>query len=260
MTPDLHLLIAHGLHVLPVQQAGKIPLINDWPNVATSDPGRIAAWLRQWPGMNVGIATGMKSGIVVLDIDPRHGGDETLALLQREHGDVQTWAALTGGGGQHMYFRHPGTHPINNSAGIVGQGLDIRGDGGFVVAPPSLHSCGRPYAWDVDHHPDDECLADLPDWIVAKIDRPHVAAKATLTTHFDGSAVAGEIAEGKRNNTLASVCGHLLRRRCDPRLTLTMLRAWNAANFRPPLADDEVAAVFNSIAQRELDRRAGHAA
>src|SRR5262245_37995362 len=86
MTPDLHLLIAHGLHVLPVAQAGKLPLISDWPNQASTDPGLIAAWLRQWPGMNVGIATGMKSGVVVVDIDPRHGGDETLADLEHKHG------------------------------------------------------------------------------------------------------------------------------------------------------------------------------
>ncbi len=88
-----------------------------------------------WPEANVGVATG--DGLVVLDVDPRHGGDRSLIELEEGHGDVVTLAARTGGGGVHLYLE--GDLPARNS---FRPGLDLKGSGGFVVAPPSLHKSG----------------------------------------------------------------------------------------------------------------------
>ena len=98
---------------------------------ATKDRETIECWFKDTP-YNVGIATGAASGVFVLDIDPRHDGDETLAQLERKHGELPpTWRFLTGGGGEHILFRHPGGI-VPNSAGKIGKGIDVRGDGGYA--------------------------------------------------------------------------------------------------------------------------------
>jgi hypothetical protein len=95
---------------------------------------------------NIGIVTGAASGIVVIDVDA--GGEETLARLEREHGPLPpTVMARTGGGGRHIYFRHPGVPVKNDVKKRLAPGVDIRGDDGFVVAPPSLHKSGNLYEW-----------------------------------------------------------------------------------------------------------------
>src|SRR5262249_50737942 len=101
---DISMALAHGLHLLPVQPRGKIPLIADWPNRATSDPAIVQLWHDEHPGCNWGIVTGIKSGVVVLDVDARHAGEETLAQLQQQYDALPlTWEVLTGGGGRHLY-------------------------------------------------------------------------------------------------------------------------------------------------------------
>ena len=91
---------------------------------------------RRWPTANVGIATGARSGLVVLDVDPRHGGDEQLAAFEAEHGKLpETAAVVTGGGGAHYYFNHPGGDIRSRK---LSPGLELKADGTFVVAPPSL--------------------------------------------------------------------------------------------------------------------------
>jgi hypothetical protein len=114
---------------------------------------------------NIGIITGAESGIVVLDVDPRHSGDKTLADLEAKFGALpKTWRFFTGGGGLHILFRHPGGY-VQSKPGAVGPGLDCKADGGFIVAPPSLHESGRHYAIDPTHHPDDVQIASSPDWL-----------------------------------------------------------------------------------------------
>ena len=125
---------------------GKHPRIKQWQQDASTDAETIRRWWRRWPSANVCIATGSTSGIVVLDVDPRHGGAESLETLEREHGPLpKTPTVLTGGGGLHHYFAHPGKRVPNKVS--VFPGIDIRGDGGFVVAPPSRHVSGKEYSW-----------------------------------------------------------------------------------------------------------------
>lgn len=130
---------------------------------ATTDERRIRAWWSRRPSANVGVSTGAASGLAVLDIDPDHGGDESLAALLAEHGDLpETLVARTGGGGRHLYFRHPGEGKrVRNSTGDLAPGLDVRGDGGYVVAPPSIHASGGSYEWTKKQAP-----AALPGWLL----------------------------------------------------------------------------------------------
>lgn len=228
---------------------------------ASRDPGVIAAWFER-ESWNIGIATGAVSGIVVLDIDPRHGGDETLAQLEAEHGPLPpTWRFLTGGGGEHILFRHPGG-VVKNSAGKIGRGIDLRGDGGYIVAPPSFHISGRAYAISVDHHPDEIPLAPLPPWLLSLIAEPPAPAVAVRGKLKIGreptdwrTHLGAPIGEGERNMAMARLAGLLLGRRLDPHVCLDLMLAFNAARCKPPLPGPEVVQTIASIARRELASR-----
>jgi hypothetical protein len=225
---------------------------------ASRDPRIVQRWFRGAP-YNLGIRTGAASGIVVIDVDPRHGGDETLAELERRFGALPpTWRFLTGGGGEHILFRHPGYRVQNqNGDGRLGDGLDVRGDGGYIVAPGSRHISGRYYEISVDHHPDEIALAEVPIWLAVML-RPtekRCAAPAAMPETWR-KLIAEGVAEGRRNDAVARLAGHLLRPGPkDPFLVLDVLRVWNATRCRPPLDDVELVRTVNSIAAREIARR-----
>ncbi|BEQ13874.1 phage/plasmid primase, P4 family [Desulfoferula mesophila] len=163
---------------------GKHPRVKNWPKVATDDPRQIEEWWGQWPDANVGILTGRASGIFVLDVDPKNGGDESLDQLLQQYGPLpSTVISNTGGGGKHIVFAYPPNSDIGNSAGRIGPGLDIRGDRGQIVAPPSIHALGGVYAWDKDHHTDDVAIADAPPWLLKLLQKgtkPKHPRKETL--------------------------------------------------------------------------------
>ena len=140
---------------------------------ATTDLATIRAWWEMWPDANVGIACGA-SGLVVLDIDPRHGGDESLRDLITQHDDhsiLNTVTAETGGGGTHLLYHCPPDTFIADVVssekfrGPLGPGIDVRAAGGYIVAPPSLHESGQEYAWVVSQAPGETDLLVLPYWI-----------------------------------------------------------------------------------------------
>lgn len=187
---------------------GKHPLTASGLKDASADPVIVSGWWDQWPSANVGIVTGAGSGVVVLDIDPRDGGNETLAELGDEHGQLpETVEANTGGGGMHLFFAHPGGI-VRNSAGKVGPGIDVRGDGGYVVAPPSLHASGKRYAWALGADPAAAKPVALPAWLLAVlVEKPKPAAVPRelgfaddAGRHWLGKALA-KTEPGQRNNT-----------------------------------------------------------
>jgi hypothetical protein len=236
-----------GWSVLPVRPRDKRPLL-PWEPLQRSPAGEaeIRGWFERWPDANIGIVTGAVSGLVVLDIDPQHDGEESLARLEREHGPLPvTVEALTGGGGRHLYFAHPGGL-VRNKAGLA-PGIDLRGDGGYVVAPPSMHPSGRRYAWEVSHHPDDMPVAPLPGWLAARL-ADGAARLGHPRAHWRAIARDG-VGEGQRNTTLASFAGHLLWHGVDPEVALELLACWNAQRCRPPLPQEEVARTVESIAR-----------
>lgn len=182
---------------------------------ASTEPGQIECWWRRWPGANVAVRTGAAGGLVVVDVDPRHGGARSLEALVAEHGEVQEAGRVaTGGGGWHLYLAHPGGRVPNDAGRRLGPGLDIRGDGGYVLAPPSRHASGVSYHW-LFRPPD---LAVPPAWLgrrmVELAPQPHREAGravglpksrsdawAAAALRGEAAAVAGT-AEGSRNNRL----------------------------------------------------------
>jgi putative DNA primase/helicase len=125
---------------------GKHPRIDRWPEIATTDPTTIREWWEVWPSANLAVATGAKPGVVVVDVDvgPQKPGDLSIDMLQKEFGSApKTFAARTGSGGLHLFFRHPGTHVPNG--GNVLPGIDVRADGGYVIAAPSSPSRAASY-------------------------------------------------------------------------------------------------------------------
>ncbi len=149
---------------------GKHPLAEACPkgcHSATTDAALLTEWLTRWPDANIGVATGMESGIWVLDVDPRHGGHVTLEALEARFGRLPTsLRARTGSGGEHVLFRHPGDGRLSNSAGRLGPGLDVRADGGYIVVAPSNHASGGRYAW-LDE--DESVLEAAPPWLLGLI-------------------------------------------------------------------------------------------
>jgi hypothetical protein len=158
---------------------GKHPRLDNWPEAASSSIWTIADWWKQWPHANIGILTGARSGIVVLDVDPRSGGDDALAALIAEHGPLpETPTVLTGGGGTHYYFAHPG-EPLRGRE--LAPGLELKADGQFVVAPPSLtggEPVRPPHLWELDTSPGDVPLAHPPDWLLERSRRQSTNARA----------------------------------------------------------------------------------
>lgn len=126
---------------------------------------------------NLGIVTGPESGIVVVDIDPRNFGDDTLFDLERRYGPLPpTPQVLTGGGGWHYYFVLPSG--LTLPCGVLAEGIDFKAEGGYVVGPRSLHKSGGRYIWEVESHPDDIPLAELPEWIIEKMSKPKSTFRA----------------------------------------------------------------------------------
>jgi len=169
---DTALAYAHkGLRVIPIKQGGKYPPIEGWQNAATSDPTQIRQWFTgAFKDCGLGIATGKFADkyIVVVDVDDReeYRGSDTLYDLEQLHGKLpDTLEAVTGSGGRHLYFFTD--QPIHNEAsGKLGQGIDIRGIGGQVLAPPTIHPNGKPYQWLNGHSIEERKPADMPLWMV----------------------------------------------------------------------------------------------
>jgi hypothetical protein len=236
--------------------AGKHPMTEHGWKDGTTDPATITIWWTRWPDANLAIVTGAGSGILVLDVDPGHGGDDTLREIEAKDGAVpHTWRFLTGGG-EHVVLKHPGG-TIDGGIGKLGPGLDVWADTTlhYVIVPPSLHRSGRRYCSSVDHHPGDTPLADMPAWLLERL-RPEAKtaeAKAPRPPEFWADLVTSDVPEGKRNATIAQLAGHLLSRVYghDPYFAMEIVQMFNAKHCKPPLDDDEVAAVVRSISAAE---------
>ena len=145
---------------------GKHPRIRTGLKGASTDAEQITRWWADTPDAPIGIVCGDAHDLLVIDIDPRNGGDVTWATLCGEHGIVQTIRVRTGGGGEHLYFKAPKT-PIKSRGNALGPGVDISSNGHYVVAPPSVHASGQRYEFAQFAGPADMALADCPDWVIA---------------------------------------------------------------------------------------------
>ena len=134
-----------GIPVFPCR--GKRPMTTHGLKDATTDPEQIAEWWTKWPNANIGACTGKASGFWALDVDG-DAGRASMGVLVARHGQLpKTCAQKTGSGGYHFYFAANGQE-VRNSASQLEPGLDIRGDGGYVIFPTSIHpDTGLPYVW-----------------------------------------------------------------------------------------------------------------
>ena len=194
---------ARGWRVIPIIPGRKHPGIPAWQNAATTDLNLIEQWWHQNPGHGVGIVTGTASGIFAVDVDIADGkrGDDTLADLELAYGPLpETVECVTGTGGRHLYFRYPEGAEIRNDAGRkLGHGLDIRGDGGQVLAPPTIHPNGTAYRWETSSHPDDIAVADAPGWLIALLTHDDHPTPPAAVTRPDTSS-GDDSPAGRYNN------------------------------------------------------------
>jgi predicted P-loop ATPase len=187
----------YGWAVFPVHPQTKRPMTPHGCKDAKKDVGAIKAWWRRWPDAGVGIATGSASNLVVIDedIDENRGidGRDSVREWERAHGALpDTVMAITGRGGYHLYFHYTGDD-IGNRAGIL-EGVDVRGEGGYVIAPPSIHPNGTEYQW--EYHPEDYELSEVTDTIREFL-QPKEREKTGESFHLPE-----RIERGCRNETL----------------------------------------------------------
>jgi Bifunctional DNA primase/polymerase, N-terminal len=185
------------------QCAGKHPVTKGWERTICGGEATAAIWRPQLGDRGIGLPCGTRSGVWALDVDERTGGPSTLKRLERDHGRLpDTWRSQTGSG-QHVLFQAADDR-VRNSAGQVGDGLDVRGAGGFVVLPPSPHRSGSRYEWLTA--PWDTRVAVAPDWLLT-------LALARPKRRFGGSngsaPQAPLIPGGQRDDALAAFCGWL---------------------------------------------------
>lgn len=231
---------AQGFRVFPVKRgtkgAGGGQLLRSWKNEATTDPAIISGWWSTWPDADICIATG--NGLAVIDLDIKGKEDGTASMLNwiAENGTMPPTAVVrTGSGGQHHYYLVDGTYP--NSRGLF-PGIDIRSDGGYVVAPPSVG-----YTW----------LTGCP---IARADqRVYDFLEGKEKTKF--FALPAEIMEGSRNDTLFKYAASLQAKGTADDIILQEVERVNIEKCVPPLDDKDVAAIVKSVLGRYKKGKAG---
>jgi hypothetical protein len=177
-----------------------------------------------------------------------------LAKLETQHGALPHTVESITTRGRHIFFSWP-DRPIRNSTSKIAPGIDVRGDGGYVLAPPSIHPSGKPYEWSVDSA---DAFAAAPIWLLNAAAKPTaVNGSAVATSPSEWHELIKGVGEGTRDNTITRLAGYLLCRRVDPIMALALLQSWNATACTPPLPDEDIVRIVDSIAGKELKRRAG---
>jgi len=246
-----------GWSVIPARVTGKRALVQWKPwQAAAPDPEQLRIWWRRWPRANVAVITGRVSGVVVVDIDTGHGGLGTLTAMEGDHHLLDRSATVeTPSGGRHYWLRHPGGRLSNSNKGIrdrYGPGVDIRGDGGLVLAPPSVRLAGA-YRWLVGGP---STIPPMPAWLVDLLrtrppERRRVEAPAEPTA---GRLAALErqvrtAAEGNRNEMLYWA-GHRLREMVEAGAPTDWAKVLEQAAVDAGLPRDEAADTIASALGR----------
>jgi hypothetical protein len=244
-------LARRGMRIHPCVPDQKLPLLEDWPAKATLAQRTIESWWRRWPNANPAVATGGAMRLLVVDIDPDKNGEASFAHLEHEHGALPpTVEVITPRAGRHLYLIVPNGRPMpSNSAGRLGPGVDTRGDGGYVLVPPSKVGL-RSYEWSVDSG---DRIAMAPAWLLDILERGGGNGNATSPEVWR-KLVEG-VEAGARNDSITRLAGLLLRRLPDPLVAAQLVLAFNDARCHPPLPAEEVQRTLDSIAAREMKRR-----
>jgi hypothetical protein len=233
----------NGIPVFPCKPRGKEPLTPHGFKDATTDEKKVAEWWSKWPGANIGVPTGAASGLLVVDVDPRNGGPQGRDELIRQLGPIpDTAEIITGGGGRHLYFKYGG----GGVPKALAPGIDLKGDGGYIIAPPSIHPSGKRY--EVDGLAGAKAflnIAEAPTWLLERIAMVPNAGRA------ETEAEPTKWKTGERNTTLTSLAGTMRRRGLSREATEAALLEENRRRCDPPLPDEEVREIAASVARYE---------
>jgi hypothetical protein len=221
---------------------GKVPLTDHGLKDATQTQTGVKEYWEKWPNANVAIV--IPEGHFVLDVDAEHGGYESLEILQEQYVKLpKTLTAMTGGGGIHIWFK---AKDIRNTTALAGfPGLDVRGVGGYVVAPPSIHRSGKEYAW-IDQSP----IADAPEWLVKLCVNNHHSNTSVLQIkeNWITQAMPG-VTEGQRDAVCTRLAGYFLTK-MPPDIVREVLYPF-ADRCTPPLAHADVDKCVDSVSRKE---------
>jgi hypothetical protein len=253
--PEIVELAKRGWYLFPLcrpdddsyvlRDRGKVPPrgFTKWQHRATSNITQLEAWAAEFVGCNWGLATGVSSGVVIVDIDGAGGRSSQAALEAKGFLFPQTLTAQTGreDGGAHFYYRLPPEVDVrNNNSGKIGPHIDVRGTGGYAVCPPSGHASGKLYRFIDPPVP----LATLPEWVVQRL-TVRVPMPAATT-----EASPQVVGKGSRTNRLVSLAGTLQKRGVAPATIEAALLAENAAKCDPPLPEEKVRSIAADIVKR----------
>ncbi len=230
--------VQRGWAVFPCRN--KIPLTQHGYKDASKDIDAVKRMFLEHPNENVAVVTGKVSGIFVLDIDVKNGakGAESISELEKEFGALpHSVEALTWSGGRHVFFKYP-EKGVGCKTGVR-PGIDIRGDGGYVIAAPSVIE-GRPYAWEVSHHPDETMIADAPEWLLDLLEDK----KPVVDLSDEGTKITEN-----RNDTLMHMGVKLRKMGLDHPQIETMLHSINESRCLPPLPKKEISNIAKSVSR-----------
>lgn len=228
---------------------GKHPIPSNGLKAATRDVEQIRQWWTANPNANLGIPTGRANGLLVIDVDngpEKHGEDNLLALEGTLGRLPETWESLTGGGGRHLFFQYPEGLDVRNSASKLAPNIDVRGEGGYVIAEPARHASGRIYAWETEHMPDDVPLAQLPMGWLNALTGSHTTPPAQQPIPQARFELPDTIPEGQRNDVLFKLAASMRAGGVQEDAALETLRKVNTERCKPPLPADEVEMVHRS--------------
>jgi putative DNA primase/helicase len=227
---------------------GKHPRTMNGVSDATTDRDKIAERWDMWEDANIGVAMGEDAGCFAIDVDPRHGGDKTLAELERKHGKLpETRTQDTGSDGAHLVFKYPNFKLQNLNHGELGPGLDVKSDGRYIVAAPSLHFSGKRYRWR-----NAAPAVAAPAWFLKLLQ------EAMYKKNVSASSEVGEnILDGQRDVTLTSLAGSMRRRGMDAAEIEAALIAVNDRRCKPPLSASQVRKIANSVSRYEPAQEQG---
>lgn len=222
-----------GWSVIPISPESKRPLVKWKPYTREiADEDTVRGWWQRWPRASLAVVTGTVSGLAVVDVDPRHGGD--IEAWERAHpaGSV----VKTRSGGRHFYYR--ADEPVRNSVGKLGPGIDVRGESGYVLVPPS-----KGYEWLTWHALGPMPTLDIPD-----------DPKVEVKEHWIEKLLRG-VSYGERNGACARLAGYYLGKHMPTDVVVQQLIAWNRLND-PPLPDREIRQTVESVARTAIDKQA----
>jgi hypothetical protein len=198
-----------GWSIFPLAPRSKSPLKGTHGyKDATTDLATIRAWWTEHPDANIGLAPAA-SNLVVLDVDPRHGGHLTLADLEAKHGPLPwTVESQTGSGGRHIFFQCP-TAPVRTGSNALGPGLDILLNSPYAVLSPSIHPNGRAYMWEASSEPGMIEITPMPEWMVELLSAPRTHPTPISNTSYWGEdvVVGSSSKRGELDQALARLLG-----------------------------------------------------